>query len=246
MDSSGLTEAAVERRRPKTKFAAMVALTKAAAHEINGDTADFSERINLSLRSKLKDHRCIKGRVVLEKCLLDGVLVVVMNLLQELAFWRSKSYHPCWERPETMEEKRPIKIVQTLQRLRVWERATMAALSPQKLKIGVVFSGGQALGTLSYIDHSLKEVHFMDLKMAQMEHEMQIDTPETEVAAETAASMASKYLVFKDIYPHDSVTVWERATMAALSPQKLKISVVFSGGQALVTLSNMDYSITCS
>lgn len=29
----------------------------------------------------------IKGRVVLEKCLWDGVLVVVMNLLQELAFW---------------------------------------------------------------------------------------------------------------------------------------------------------------
>ncbi|XP_013606925.1 PREDICTED: uncharacterized protein LOC106313608 isoform X2 [Brassica oleracea var. oleracea] len=121
----------------------------------------------------------IKGRVVLEKCLWDGVLVVVMNLLQKLAFWRqvhsrcrSKSHHPCWERPETMKEKRPIKIVQILQRLRllqrllhpwlqsiwcsrVWERATMAALSPQKLKISVVFSGGQALITLSNMDYSI-------------------------------------------------------------------------------------------
>lgn len=45
------------------------------------------------IRYKLEDHRCIKlreiwGRVVLNKCLRDGVLVVVMNLLQELAFWR--------------------------------------------------------------------------------------------------------------------------------------------------------------
>ncbi|KAH0863467.1 hypothetical protein HID58_080678 [Brassica napus] len=76
----------------------------------------------------------------------------------------------------------------------------------------------------------------------------------TEVAAETAASMASKYLVFKDSDPHDSAflknakhLVWERATMAALSPQKLKISVVFSAGQALGTLSLMDhFCITCS
>ncbi|WZZ79640.1 hypothetical protein YC2023_100212 [Brassica napus] len=29
----------------------------------------------------------------------------------------------------------------------------MAALSPQKLKISVVFSAGQALGTLSLMDH---------------------------------------------------------------------------------------------
>ncbi|CAF1757033.1 unnamed protein product [Brassica napus] len=146
MDSSGLTEEAVEKRRPKTQFAAMVALTKASAQEINGDTADFSERIKLSLRLYPSRRITYKG----------------------------------------------------------------------KGGIGKVFVGWRISG----------------------------DTPETEVAAETAASMASKYLVFKDIYPHDSVTVWERATMAALSPQKLKISVVFSGGQALITLSNMDYSVS--
>ncbi|KAG2331845.1 hypothetical protein Bca4012_018587 [Brassica carinata] len=57
------------------------------------------------------------------------------------------------------------------------------------------------------------------------------DTTGTEVAAETAASMASKYLVFKDSDPHDSATVWE-ATMAVSSPWKLKIGVILSGGQA--------------
>ncbi|CAN6860524.1 unnamed protein product, partial [Brassica oleracea] len=35
---------------------------------------------------------------------------------------RSKSHHLCWERPETMKEKRPVKIVQTLKRLRLLRR----------------------------------------------------------------------------------------------------------------------------
>ena len=45
------------------------------------------------IRSKLGDHHCIRlrgswGRVVLDKCLWDGVLVVVMIVVRELAFWR--------------------------------------------------------------------------------------------------------------------------------------------------------------
>ncbi|KAF3572338.1 hypothetical protein F2Q69_00060423, partial [Brassica cretica] len=84
------------------------------------------------------------------------------------------------------------------------------------------------------------EHYFINIHLPRLKMEL-FHTPETEVAAETAASMASKYLVFKDSDPHDSA-VWERATMAALSPQKLKISVVFSAGQALGTLSYMDHS----
>ncbi|CAN7118095.1 unnamed protein product, partial [Brassica rapa subsp. narinosa] len=89
--------------------------------------------------------------------------------------------HPCWERPETMKEKRPIKIVQTLQGLRLLWRL----LQPWLQKY-----------------------------------------------AKQLFNFADTYIVLEAHKSYNSTWYGNKPLWAASKSQKLKISIILSGGQA--------------